>query len=419
MKDTVQRSSILTWLLDPFRPTTEATRSEYRFTGDARSWLAPIGIGVALLVISLVGWVVDAHQFYFSYYTGWVFCLSLSLGALFFLFFQHLTRAQWSVVVRRLSEALAWGFPLLLILGIPILFGMHDLFHWTHEELYDPSSPKYDEILAGKRAYLNTPFWLGRVLFYFAAWSYLAYKLYQLSVQQDVDPDPEIPSRMRTISAWGLPLTGVTTAFASYDLLMSLDPHWFSTIFGVYFFAGAMLGVHSLLAVTAIVLRRGNMLDQAITREHYQDLGKYMFGFVVFWAYIAFSQYMLIWYSGIPEETVFYRHRMEHGWAAFSAALLLGHFVIPFLLLLPRFVKRALPFMAVMGIALLVMHWFDYLWISAPVLHEHATFHWLDFTSWLGLTSLFIGTFVYRLSRHGLLPQNDPYLAKSMRFENS
>ncbi len=419
MKDTVQRSSFLTWLLDPFRSTTAATRSEYRFTGDARSWLAPIAIGVALLVISAVGWAVDAHQFYFSYYTGWVFCLSISLGALFFLFFQHLTRAQWSVVIRRLSEALAWGFPLLLLLGIPILFGMHDLFHWTHEELYDPSSPEYDEILAGKRAYLNTPFWMGRVLFYFAAWSFLAYKLYKLSVQQDLDPDPEIPSRMRTISAWGLPLTGVTTAFASYDLLMSLDPHWFSTIFGVYFFAGAMLAVHSLLAITAIVLRRGNMLNRAVTREHYQDLGKYMFGFVVFWAYIAFSQYMLIWYGGIPEETVFYRHRMEHGWAYFSAALLLGHFVIPFLLLLPRFVKRALPYMAVMSIALLVMHWFDYVWISAPVLHDHATFHWLDFTCWLGLTSLFIGVFVYRLSRHALLPQNDPHLAQSMRFENS
>lgn len=419
MKDTVQRSSFLTWLLDPFRSTTEATERTYQFTGDPRSWLTPLAIGVALLVISAVGWAINPDQFYFSYLIGWVFCLTLSVGALFFVLFQHLTRAQWSVVVRRLSESLLWGFPLLIILGIPILFGMHDLYHWTHEELYDPSSPQYDEVLAGKRAYLNTPFWLVRVAFYLGIWTFISYKLYKLSVQQDVDPGADIPSRQRTVSAWGLLVTGVTTAFASYDLLMSLDPHWFSTIFGVYFFAGAMLAIHSLLTITAIVLQRGGMLEEVITREHYQDLGKYMFGFVVFWAYIAFSQYMLIWYAGIPEETVWYRHRLEHGWGYFSAVLLLGHFVIPFLLLLPRFVKRAIPFMAVMSIALLVMHWFDIFWISMPVLHEHGTFHWLDLTCWLGLTSLFLGVFVYRLSRHGLVPQNDPNLATSLRFENT
>lgn len=420
MKDTVQRSSILTWFLDPLQATRETARKAYRFTGDSRAWLAPLAIGVALLVISAIGFIQDPEQFYFSYFIGWAFCLTLSLGALFFMFFQHLTKAQWSVVVRRIAESLLWGFPLLFVLGIPILFGMHDLYHWTHEALYDPSGPQYDPVLAGKRPYLNTPFWLVRMAIYFVAWTYISYRLYTLSVKQDVDPDVDIPAQQRKVCAWGLPVTAVTAAFASYDLLMSLDPHWFSTIFGVYIFAGAMVSVHAMITIIVVTFQRsGGMLDGVITREHYQDLGKYMFGFIVFWAYIAFSQYMLIWYGGLPEETVWYRHRLEHGWGYFSAALLLGRFIIPFILLLPRFVKRALPFMAFMSIAMLVMHWFDIYWISMPVLHERASFHWLDFTCWLGLFSLYVGVLLYRLGRHSLVPQNDPYLGKSLRFENT
>jgi hypothetical protein len=419
MKDALQRSSLLTWLIDPFEATRDRAARAFRFTADRRSWLAPLAIGIALLAVSAVGWGVEPKQFYFSYLVGWAFCLSLSVGALFFVLFQHLTKAQWSIVVRRTTESMLWGFPLLLLLGLPILFGMHDIYHWTHAELYDPASPEYDAILAGKRAYLNAPFWMARVALYFLAWTFLSYKLYSLSVQQDVNPDRDIPAKLRKASAWGLPLAAVTVSFASYDLLMSLDPHWFSTIFGVYFFSGGMVGMFALLTFLSITYQRAGMLKNIVTAEHYQDLGKFMFGFVVFWAYIAFSQYMLIWYGGIPEETVWYKHRLEHGWGYHSAALTLGHFVIPFFLMLPRFVKRAMPFMAVMSVSLLVMHWFDLHWISLPVLHEDGGFHWLDFTCWLGLTGVFVGTLVYRMSRHSLVPQNAPHLDKSIRFENA
>ena len=419
MKDTVQRSSFLTWLVDPLQPTRDVAERAFRFTADRRAWLVPLALGIALLVLSAIGYVANPAQFYFSYLTGWTFCLTIAVGALFFIFFQHLTRAEWSVVVRRIPEVLTWAFPLLAVLGIPLLFGMHDLYHWTHAELYDPSSPEYDPVLAGKQAYLNTPFWIGRMVAYFAIWTFIAYKLYSLSVRQDVDPDTDIPARQRTVSAWGLPLSAVTTAFASYDILMSLDPHWFSSIWAIYFFAGSFLAVICTITIMSITLQRGGMLRNVVTKEHYQDLGKFMFGFVVFWAYIGFSQYMLIWYGGIPEETVFYRHRLEHGWGYHSAALVLGHFVIPFLLLLPRFVKRSIPLMSFWSISLLVMHWFDLHWIVAPVLHEHGGFHWLDLTCWLGLFSLVLGVVIYRLSRHALVPQNDPRLAPSLRFENA
>jgi len=419
MKDSVQRSSLLTWLADPLQATRDTAKRAFQSTTDRRVWLAPLGIGVALLVLSAIGFAADPEQFYFSYLIGWSFSLSIAIGGLFFLFFQHLTRAEWSVVVRRIPEALVWAFPALFVLGIPILFGMHDLYHWTHAELYVEGTPEYDAILDGKRAYLNTPFWVGRVVFYFAAWTLIAYKLYTLSVRQDVDPDTDIPAQQRTVSAWGLPLAAVTTAFASYDLLMSTYPHWFSTIFGIYFFSGGFLGAVCLISVLSMSMQRGGMLKNVVTKEHYHDLGKFTFGFVVFWAYIAFSQYMLIWYGGIPEETVWYKYRMEYGWGYHSAALLLGHFIIPFILMLPRFVKRSRPILAFWSVWLLVMHWFDLHWVVAPVLNEQGGFHWLDVACWLGLFSLIVGLVMYRLSRHALVPQNDPRLAQSLRFENA
>ncbi len=406
------------WLVDPLRPT-QATGADFRYTADARSWLAPTLIGLALLIVSFVGWAVDAHQFYFSYLVGWIFCVSVAVGAQFFIIIQHLTKAHWSVVVRRIPEALVWAFPVLALLSIPILFGMHDLFHWAHHGVMDPASPEYDPVLAGKEAYLNVPFFLVRVVFYFAVWTLIGYRLYTLSVRQDVDPDRSIPARQRSTSAWGLPLMAVTTAFASYDFLMSLDPHWFSTIFGVYFFADAFLSSFAFTTLLAVLFQRSGMLRRTISAEHYQDLGKFMFGFTVFWAYIAFSQYMLIWYGNLPEETIWYRIRLENGWQVYSAILLIGHFIIPFWVLISRGAKRILPLMAFMSVWILVMHWFDFWWIAMPVLREtNPAFHWLDFTSALGLFGLMLGLCLYRLSRHSLVPENDPQLQKSIAFVN-
>jgi len=251
----LRNSNPLLWLLDPVQATSDRATDAYRFSGSSRSWILPAGIGIAALVITLVSWATDPKQFFISYLIGWSFCLSLSIGALFFVLIQHLTRAYWSVVLRRITESLLWSFPLLVVLGIPVLFGMHDLYHWTHHELYDPASPMYDPILAGKQSYLNTPFFLGRLAFYFIVWTILSHRLYTLSIRQDVDPDPSIPVMQRRTSAWGLAATAETTSFAAFDILMSLDPHWFSTIFGVYFFGGSFLSIMCFTALIAMVLR--------------------------------------------------------------------------------------------------------------------------------------------------------------------
>lgn len=403
------------WLLDPLRSTRAQAESHYRLPENVRLWAVPLAIGAGLLVISLVGWVGDAPQFYFSYLVGWTFCLTLALGALFFVMIQHLTRAQWVVVVRRLPEALLWTFLALIVLFIPILFGLHDLYHWTHPEVYDPASPQYDPILVGKRAYLNIPFFLGRIAFYFLIWTLLAYKLYTLSVRQDVHPDPAIPAQQRKVSAWGMPLFGVTVAFASYDFLMSLDPHWYSTIFGVYFFTGAFFVALGFITTCYTILVRWGALTGIVGTPHLQDLGKLMFGFTAFWAYIAFSQYMLIRYGNLPEETIWFRHRLEHGWEVLSQGLIWGHFVLPFLILLPWAAKRTPFLVGAMGIWFVFIHWLDLFWVAMPVLHtKHMTFHWLDFTCWLGLLGVIVGLLFYRLSRHSLVPQNDPYLARAL-----
>jgi hypothetical protein len=238
---------------------------------------------------------------------------------------------------------LAYRLPLFAIASIPLWFGMPALYHRTHSEFHDPASSHYDSVLAGQRPYLNTPFFAVRMVIYFVAWTYMSYKLYDLSVRQDVDPEGDIPARQRTVSAWGIPVLALTSAFASYDLIMSLDPHWFSTIFGVYFFAGSFLAALCVMTLASLLYRRGGHLREAITKEHYHDLGKWIFGFVIFWAYIGFSQYMLYWYGNIPEEIAWFQHRTTHGWNTVSRFLIWGHFVIPFFVLLPRFTKRLLP----------------------------------------------------------------------------
>ena len=427
-------ANLLTRFIDPVDADRERVARKYHFTADARAWLVPLALGAALLLVSLIGLFGDSHQFWFSYLTAWLFCLSIALGALFFVMFQHVPRAKWVTTVRRVPEVLMANFWLLALLGLPLLFGMHDLFHWTHAELYDPADPHFDEILVGKGGYFFWPGPLGgvpwffylRMVVYFTAWIIVSTKLYRLSVVQDTDPRPDVDADLRRVSAWGIPLVGVTTAFAGFDLIMTLDPHWFSTMFGVYFWAGAFLAGIAATTLMALAYRQAGMLRLEVNDEHYHDLGKYLFAFVVFWTYIAFSQYMLIWYGNLPEETVWFAHRLTHGWETVSYALLWFHFILPFFILIPRFTKRIPAILAVMCGWVLVMHWVDLWWLIKPNLYlatrdeayQHAALTWTDFTLWLGMMGVFVGATLWRASRHSVTPYNDPYYAFSLRFQN-
>lgn len=398
---------------------------------------------MALLVIglALIGAArgLGGEHFYFSYLVGYMGVLGICLGALFFVMVQHITRSGWSVVLRRLAENIAGTLPFMLLLFIPIIVGFgHPLYeHWAGH--VDPN----DTVLLGKQSYLNSTFFFVRVGIYFAVWIVLAWLFRSSSLKQDQTGDPAISLRMSRLAAPGLLLFALTITFAAFDWIMSLDPHWFSTIFGLTYFAG---GYMAFLAFTILMARwlgsRGYLKD-AITTDHYHDLGKLLFGFMVFWTYTNFSQYMLIWYANLPEETRWFADRTQNGWGAIGTVLLFGHFLIPFAFLMSRHVKRSKIGLAAGAIFLLVIHCIDMQFLILPsaghgggeaeashgAADAHAGFgqqlgdylHHIspwDFGCFVGLLAIVAGLTLWNVRKHNLLPVRDPRLAESLHFTN-
>ncbi len=368
-----------------------------------------LGLGASAGLALTGGGMARALQ---SYLVAFAFFLSLSLGALFFVLLQHLTRAGWSVVVRRLAESIAGNLPLLAVLFIPILLGLREIYPWAGGSATDPG-------IAAKLKYLNLPFFAVRWGVFFLVWIILARYFWSRSTTQDRTGEVDLTRRMESASAPGMLLFALTLNFAAFDLLMSVDPSWYSTIFGVYYFAGSFLGFLALFSIATPLLQRSGRL-RGVTDEHYHDLGKLVFGFTIFWAYIAFSQYMLIWYSNIPEETRFYLIRQQHGWTAVSLLLLFGQFVLPFLYLLPRFVKRRPKLFGPMAAWVLFMHYVDVYWLVMPAVSPNRVpVHLLDLTTAIGIGGLFVAGTAWRLRRTSLVPLRDPRLSESLAFENA
>jgi hypothetical protein len=383
-------------------------------------------VASTLGVLGLLGSILSTriaeggtHRFYFAYLINFSYFLSLALGALFFVMLQHLTRSGWSVVVRRLAEGLAATLPLLAVLCIPVLVGIHDLYHWSH-----PGAVASDALLQGKQSYLNVPFFVGRLAAAFIVWSALAWFFFRTSVRQDRTGETALTLRMQAVSGPAMVVFAITLTFAAFDLLMSLDPHWYSTIFGVYYFSGGVVGFFALLALVTVVVQATGRLTRAVTVEHYQDLGKLIFAFVVFWAYIAFSQYLLIWYANIPEETRWFLRRQTGAWTWISLALLFGHFVVPFLLLISRHPKRRKATLTVAAVWVLLMHWLDIYWLVMPSAHWEGLDEGSvpvglpEVAGFVGIGGLFVAAAVYALRNGALVPERDPRLPESLAFEN-
>jgi hypothetical protein len=360
-------------------------------------------------------WSIDPRRSLFSYLTAWLFATSLSVGALAWLMLQHLTGAVWSVAVRRLLENLTRPLPWIAIGFLPVALNLERLYAWA-----DPSRLASDPELARKAVWLNPPLVLGRAVFYLALWAVLAGLLGRQSMRQDRSGDRALCGRMRATSAWGLALLGLTTSYAAFDWIMSLDPHWVSTIFGVYFWSGSLLG--SLAAIITIVLcfRGLGLLRHTITLEHLHDLGKLLFSFVVFWAYVAFSQYFLIWYANLPEETEWYITRRSGDWNTLSWGLFFGHFVVPFVILLPRSIRRDPFWLGFSAAWILVFHYLDLYWQIMPALHAATVApSWIDLSILLTLVFLFGALVTHACQRRALVPVGDPRLADSIAFQQS
>jgi hypothetical protein len=375
-------------------------------------WIAGIVGLVGIAASAVIGW--GTEQFFFSWLVSYLYFLSIALGGLFFVLALFVTKAGWGVVVRRVPENVMSTLPLFAVLFIPIWLGRHELFHWTHEE-----AVATDAILQAKAPYLNGGFFLGRAVAYFVIWALLSWWFAAQSRRQDESGDHAITRRLQYWSGPSIFLFALTTSFAAFDWIMSLDPHWYSTIFGVYFFAGALVGVFAFQAIVFIGLEASGLLRNVVNTEHFHDMGKLLFAFTVFWAYIAFSQYFLIWYGNIPEETIWFEHRLAGSWESMSLLLAAGHFVVPFFFLMPRTIKRNRVLLLLGAVWMLLMHFVDLFWCVMPVLHHHG-FHLglLDVTTFLGIGGLFISVFSRLLARHALIPVKDPRLPESLAFEN-
>jgi hypothetical protein len=357
--------------------------------------------------------------FFHSYLLNYCFVLSLALGALFFTALQHITRAGWSVVIRRLAECLGANFTFLLVLFlpilIPVLLGNAALYSWA-----DSAAAAGDKLLRHKAVYLQPPFFAVRALVYFAVWLFLTRYFLAHSLKQDRNGATAETLRMERLGPAAMLLFAGTVTFAAIDWLMSLTPDWYSTIFGVYFFAGIAVAGLSILILTCLCLQAAGRLTRVITVEHYHDLGKLLLTFVVFWGYIAFSQYLLIWYADIPEETQWYLVRQSGGWKWISLVLAGGNCLIPFCGLLPRFVKRQKLLLGFWALWLLAMHWIDLYWIIMPNLgKEKLPFDIMDICLLAGMFGIFIAGAVRVAGDNSLVPLADPRLKESLNFENT
>jgi len=390
-------------------------RQTYYLTEDENAGKAWLWVGIIGILLSAVGFLLNHERSLQSYLVAFIFWMSLGLGALFFTMLHHLSGAVWSVVVRRISETMMANLPFMAIFFLPLFFGLDELFAWAHHD-----SGAAHDLMAKKSPYLNIPFFIIRAAAYFLIWSVLVYFLYRTSTRQDEGHTAQHDRRFRKVSALGMVLFAFTCTFAAIDWLMSLDPQWYSTIVGVYFFAGSVSAFLPLLILISLYLRRQNILADEITLEHYHDLAKLTFAFNILWSYMAFSQYFIIWYGNIPEETAWYRHRWGGPWSPVSLFLPFAHFVVPFFVLMSRAAKRNIKVLVFISLWLLLAHWIDMSWLILPnFAHHGAIYSWTDLTCTLGLGGFFLFLFWRRLAAHPVVPVDDPRLQESTEFVNS
>jgi hypothetical protein len=367
------------------------------------------------LLAGIVGAFLDLDQFFRSWLVGFLFVLGFALGSLALLMLQHLSGGQWGLVSRRVFEAASRTLPLVALLFIPIAFGMQTLFPWAR-----PAAAS-DPILQMKASYLNVTFFFVRAVIYFVVWMLLSTLLTRWSAAQDRGELAIVAGdtvRFRRVSAPGMLAFFITMTFASVDWIMSLDPHWFSTIYGLLTVASQGLSALALaIAVLALVATATPVAGLLVPR-HFHDLGKLLLAFVMLWAYLSFSQFLIIWSGNLPEEIPWYINRLRGGWGVVSLLLVVGHFALPFMLLLSRDLKRRPALLAQVAVAVIVMRLVDIIWLVAPSPErEGFPIHWMDIALPAGLFGLWLFVFARNLRAWPLMPLNDPYFKEAFAHD--
>ncbi|NKB67828.1 MAG: hypothetical protein GKR89_12260 [Candidatus Latescibacteria bacterium] len=372
-------------------------------------------VGVVGLLATAAAYTVDQEQFFRSYLLGYIYWFSLTGGCLIILLIHQAAGGNWGFAIRRLLEAGTRTLPLMAVLFIPILLGMHDLYHWTHD------APD-DKILQQKLPYLNSTFFVIRAVAYFLIWGLLIYLLNRWSLAQDSTEETWPTRRMQLLSGPGIVIFALTMTLASVDWLMSLEPHWFSTIYSVIYMVGQALLTWAFMIIVGTKLAQREPLNKVLTNDRLRDLGTFALACVMLWAYTSFSQLLIIWSGNLPEEITWYMTRLKGGWLAVGIILVLLHFGLPFLLLISARIKSRIPILVGIASGLMIMRLVELFWITAPAFagahgagdgaHVAAGLpHWQDLVIPIGIGGIWVAFFFFQLKRRPLVASNDPRFA--------
>ena len=367
-------------------------------------------VGVAGLALCAAGFVASREHFFKSYLLGYVFWVGIALGCLALSMVHHLSGGAWGVVTRRVFEAASRTLPFMAILFLPLAFGVGELYLWAN-----PDEVAKDTILQHKAPYLNVPFFFVRAALYFVIWSVMALLLSKWSLEQERDGERGQSLRMQRLSGGGLVLYAVTILFMSVDWIMSLDPHWFSTIYGILFMGGQGLSALAFTIAVVVLLSRTEPMSRVIAPAHLHDLGKLLLAFVMLWAYFSFSQFLIIWSANLPEEIPWYLRRMDGGWQWVGLVLIFGHFALPFMLLLSTDLKKQGRTLILIALLVIAMRIVDLFWQIGPLHGEdHFGVHWLDAVAPIALGGVWLALFLWQLGTRPLLPLGEPYLHEAL-----
>ncbi len=392
---------------------TTGTAETYTAPGTPLPGMRQFGMisGVLGVVLAVAGYFMSGlDRFFQAYLIGYTFWMGVILGSMALLMVQYLSGGVWGIILRRPFEAALRTLPMMTVLFLPIpLFGMHSLYEWTHAEAAN------DAVIQSKALYLNVPFFLVRQAIFFAIWNGMAFLLTRWSAEHDRTGDPSLLDKLSKLSGAGLVIYGLTLTFAMVDWTMSVNPHWFSTIWGMLYAGGQGLSAFAFGICVLVMLAQTAPLNRVLTNHHFHDLGKFLFAFLMLWAYLSFSQFLIIWSANIPEEIPHYLDRWENSYKYLSIFIVVGHFMIPYALLLSRDLKRNMGKLRVIATWILFARVADYYWHVAPELHkEGLSLNLLDFALPLAIGGVFISLFVSQLGGRSLLPVNDPDLDKAL-----
>jgi hypothetical protein len=364
--------------------------------------------GIAGTLLCAIGFFVDHDQFYRSYLWSYVYVVGVSLGSMAWLMLQYLTGGAWGVVIRRPAEAGARTMPLIALMFLPVLIGINNLYPWVHPVAGD-------EVIRHKQIYLNVPFFIARAVLYLAGWNVIGYLLNLWSKREDSEGGTRPHDRLAVISAPGILFWAFSITFMSIDWVMSADPHWFSTIFGMLFMAGQGLSSLAFLITLLVLLSYRRPMSDVLTARHLHDLGKLLLALVMVWAYFSFSQFLIIWSGNLPDDITWYLERLRGGWQYIGLILVLCHFALPFALLLSRDLKRNFKLLASICVFILVIRMIDVFWLVAPDFRKgHFGVSWLDFAAPLGVVGLWLAYFLTQLEKRPLMPINEPHLMEAL-----